>query len=82
MTTITIDDRTLRLRVPVLRLGRIRGSVVLQITERVELRIEERRHRTAEAAAARARTARAGASAVERADAHRTAALAHRLPAI
>lgn len=80
MTTITLDTRTIRLRVPVLRLGRLRGSLVLQITEHVELRVEEHRHRAAGAAASRARSARAHASALDRADAHRTAALAHRLP--
>lgn len=83
MTTITIDTRTVRLRLPVLRLGRLRGSLVLSVTEHVELRVaDHHRARTSagRSAAARARSARATAAAVDRAEAHRTAALAQRPP--
>jgi hypothetical protein len=76
MTTVTIDARSVRFRVPVLRLGRLRAAIVVHVTERVELRVEERRRR----AATPTRTARAVATALERADAHRTDALRHRLP--
>jgi len=53
MTTVTIDTRSFSLRVPVLRLGRLRGSVVVHVTERVELRLDEHRRRSARSVAAR-----------------------------
>lgn len=75
MTTIAVDTRTFRLRLPVLWLGRVRGSLVVRVTEQVELHVE-RRH-----AGRRASTPRVAAA---RAEAHledlRTAALAQRLP--
>jgi hypothetical protein len=76
MTTVTIDTRSFSLRVPVLRLGRLRGSVVVHVTERVELRLDEHRRRSARSVAAR----RAADAALARADADRTAALVLRLP--
>lgn len=75
MTTITVDTRSFRLRLPVLRLGRLRGSIVVQVTEHLELRIEQhRRRRRSE------RRLRSTAEAIERVESHRTAALGHRLP--
>ena len=44
MTTVTVDTRSFRFRLPVLRLGRLRGSVVVHVTEHLELRIEPRGH--------------------------------------
>lgn len=75
MTTIAVDARTFRLRMPVLWLGRVRGSVVVRVTEQVELHVERRQtgHR-----------APSGRVAAARAETHleelRTAALAQRLP--
>ena len=72
MTTIHVDTRTFHLRLPALVLGRLGTSIVLQVTEQVELRVERR---TPRAATRRARHARVEAEL----DAHRTSALAHRL---
>lgn len=76
MTTIAVDARTFRLRVPVLWLGRVRGSVIVHLTEQVELHVERRAKGTARASAARASAARTRAHL----DDLRTAALAQRLP--
>lgn len=75
MTTVTVDTRTFRFRLPVLRLGRLRGSVVVQVTEHLELRIEQHRHRRRSE-----RSRWATDEAIEQFEAHRTAALAHRPP--
>ena len=74
MTTIAVDARTFRLRLPVLWLGRVRGSLVVRVTEQVELHVERRASGTARASAASAARTRA------RLDDLRTAALAQRLP--
>ena len=76
MTTIAVDARTFHLRVPVLWLGRVRGSLVVRVTEQIELHVERHdgRRRTPRSAAF------ARAQAVARVEASRTAALAHRLP--
>lgn len=75
MTTIAVDTRTFRLRFPVLWLGRVRGSVVVRLTEQVELHVERRDggHRASS-------RARAVAAAEARLETLRTAALAQRLP--
>ena len=75
MTTIAVDTRTFRLRLPVLWLGHVRGSVVVRITEQVELHVE-RRHAGRRVPAGRVAAARAEAQLADL----RTAALAHRLP--
>lgn len=72
MTTIHLETRTFRLRLPALVVGRRIGtSLVVQVTERVELRLERRVSRGAERRAAYARYQ-------ARLDEHRTRALAHR----
>lgn len=75
MTTIAVDARTFRLRLPVLWLGRVRGSVVVRVSEQIELHVE-RRQAGRPASSSRATVARADA----RLEAARTAALAQRLP--
>lgn len=72
MTTIHPDTRTTLLRLPVLSLGRFRGSLVLELTERVELQLE----RGLRQAQARRRRV---AHAMDHADEHRTRALSSRL---
>ncbi len=74
MTTIAVDARTFRLRMPVLWLGHVRGSLVVRITEQVELHVERRTggRRTPSAARTSALLAE------QRLEAHRTAALAQR----
>lgn len=76
MTTIAVDVRTFRLRFPVLRLGRARGSVVVRVTEQIELRVERHAHPRRRASAVHAGAARAE----HRLEELRTAALAQRLP--
>jgi len=76
MTTIAVDTRTFRLRVPVLWLGRVRGSLVVRVTEQVELHVERRDAGRRASSPAGVAAARAEA----RLEALRTAALAQRLP--
>lgn len=72
MTTIHVDTRTFRLRLPALVLGRLGTAVVLQVTEQVELRVERRAPRRAARHALHAQ--------VERdLEAHRTRAVGQRL---
>lgn len=81
LTTVPLDDRTFRLRLPVLRLGRVRASVVVHVTERIELRLDRhpgRGARRSSGASTAAAVDVAVAAAAARAEAHRTAALAHR----
>ncbi|WP_024287535.1 hypothetical protein [Cellulomonas sp. KRMCY2] len=75
MTALGYQTRTTSVRLPLLRLGRYRGSVVLELTEltgRLEQGIERhRRWRAADRFAA--------ARSVERAEQHRAAAIAQRM---
>ncbi|KGM13829.1 hypothetical protein [Cellulomonas bogoriensis] len=74
MTTMTVDTRTFRFRLPVLLLGRLRGTLVVELTEKSVLRIERRE--------ARARPGRlAHQQAVDAVEGHRTAAVAQRMGA-
>ncbi|MBO1750995.1 hypothetical protein J4G33_04180 [Actinotalea sp. BY-33] len=73
MTVLTIDSRAVRLRLPVLRLGRLRGTIIVELSERAELRIEGRE--------IRARDGRTAGAAEARLDAYRTEALGVRLGA-
>lgn len=73
MTTLHYyETRTTLLRLPVPSFGRFRGSLVLELTERVELELDRSLR---EAPARRRRVAQA----MDRADAHRTRALGNRL---
>lgn len=76
MTTIAVDTRTFRLRLPVLWLGRVRGSLVVRVTEQVELHVERRHADHRASSAARVAAARAESRLADL----RTAALAQRLP--
>ncbi|WP_250447787.1 hypothetical protein [Actinotalea sp. C106] len=73
MTVLTIDTRAVRLRLPVLRLGRLRGTIVLELSERAELRVERREVRT--------RDRRAADEVASRLDGYRTEALRQRMGA-
>lgn len=73
MSAIHLDASGVRLQLPVFRLGPLHGALLLHV-EAAGVRATRRRDR-------RRRTAAPGyAAAVERIDAHRAAALAHRLP--
>ena len=73
MTTFRNDSRTLLVRMPVLSLGRFRGALVLELTDRVEHRLGRRLWQT-QAQAHRRRVAHA----MDRADDQRTQALGRR----
>lgn len=72
MTTIHVDTRTFHLRLPALVLGRMGTSLVVQVTERIELRVERRASRRHEQRERRARLE------AER-ERHRTNGLTHRM---
>jgi len=72
MTTIHLETRTFHVRLPAIVLGRLGTSLVVQITEQVELRLERRTPRRAARRAAHARY-QAGL------DERRTQGLANRL---
>lgn len=71
MSAIHADTGGIRLQVPVFRLGPLRGALLLQV-EAAGQRAARRGRRNA--------SAPAYVDAVDRFDAHRTGALAHRLP--
>lgn len=65
MSAVRVEPADIRLSVPVFRLGRVRGAVVVQVVARTR---------------GRDRAASSVAAGIERAEAHRTRAMAHRLP--
>lgn len=72
MTTIRVDTRTFQLRLPAIVVGRLGTSLVVQVTEQIELRVERRAPRR------RARRAHLAQYQAEL-DEHRTRGLAQRL---
>ncbi len=66
MSAVRVAPADVRLSVPVFRLGRVRGTVVVDVVARTRGRDRSR--------------ARAAAATVERIEADRTRAMAHRLP--
>lgn len=72
MTALGYPTRTTSVRLPLLRLGRFRAALVLELTELVEQGRERHRRRRVADGAAYAR-------AVDRAEQHRAAAIAQRM---